>query len=335
MSKKAFLIISLDFELHWGVFEKVKLNSPYMRNLLNTPEVIDRMLKLFKENNISATWATVGLLFAESYTLRTEFEPSIKPVYSNTDNNPYLLQTGTDEKDDPIHYASSIIKKIQAVPGQEIATHTFSHFSCSSEGATIEAFLSDLESAVKMARNYGITINSIVFPRNQLVKEFIDALPEKGISVFRGAEKGWMYSGITEKKEDKLSKIRKTLNKLGRILDTYIPITGSNTWSVDELFILTENKPVNIPASRFVRPFNPHLGALEWLKYLRIKNQIKYAARHGKMVHLRWHPHNFGSNIDKNIAFLEKILDFFEFCRSEYGMESMTMYEYSKLLKKH
>ena len=331
MLNRGILIISLDFELHWGVFKSVTADSPYMKNLLNTPIVIDRLLEVFEKRNISATWAVVGFLFAESSDVLKKFVPPVKPGYVSDKSNPFIVMTGHDENDDPIHFAPSLIRKIRSNPNQEVATHTFSHFLCSEEGATIEAFLSDLESAVNIAADYGIKYNCIVFPRDQLIREYINVLPARGIKVFRGGEKGWMYSKIKYLHEGKINKFRKFLNKFGRILDTYLPLTGSNTWDTNELKAYS-SQPINVPASRFMRPYNPALKNLNWLKYLRIAHQIKHAARNGKMVHLHWHPHNFGSNIDENFKFLIKILDCFENCRTEYNMRSMTMSEYADLL---
>ena len=92
--RQGTLIISLDFELHWGVFQSVNESSPYMQNLLNTPEAISGMLEIFEKRNISATWAIVGLLFAESPAMIRKFEPSVKPAYKNPCENPYLLPLG-------------------------------------------------------------------------------------------------------------------------------------------------------------------------------------------------------------------------------------------------
>jgi len=331
MKEPGVLIISLDFELHWGVFQFVSNKSPYLKNLQRTPQVIDFMLDIFKRREISATWATVGFLFAESSDMIKAFEPNIKPVYDNIGSNPYMLKIGRNEAEDPIHFAPSIIKKIRSVPKQEIATHTFSHFICRSKGATVDAFEADLDTAIRISAIYGIDLNCIVFPKNQLVKEYIDVLKEKGIKVFRGAEKGWMYPKISCKKDMGLSEIRKILNKCGRMMDTYIPLTGANTWRPEELMSGNDNT-FNIPASRFVRPYNSRLKWLEPLKLWRIKMQIKHAAKNGEMVHLRWHPHNFGSDLEKNIKLLEEILDYFENCRSRYNMMSMTMYEYYSML---
>src|SRR5262245_13071649 len=56
------LVISLDFELHWGVRDKRPVDGSYRENLLGAREAIPRMLDLFEEFGIAATWATVGFL---------------------------------------------------------------------------------------------------------------------------------------------------------------------------------------------------------------------------------------------------------------------------------
>ena len=67
--KVGVFIISLDLELHWGVFRTVTYESPYMRNINNTPLAIERILQVLKEYKMSATWAVVGLLLADSHDM--------------------------------------------------------------------------------------------------------------------------------------------------------------------------------------------------------------------------------------------------------------------------
>ena len=59
-SLKSIVVISLDFELLWGVFDKVdyKEKETYFKN---TRKVIPKILDLFSENDIHCTWATVGM----------------------------------------------------------------------------------------------------------------------------------------------------------------------------------------------------------------------------------------------------------------------------------
>jgi hypothetical protein len=78
------LVISLDFELHWGVRDKSAPDGPYRENLLGARKAIPRILDLFEEFDVAATWATVGFLFAESRREREEFSPVVRPQYTDT-----------------------------------------------------------------------------------------------------------------------------------------------------------------------------------------------------------------------------------------------------------
>ena len=60
------LVISLDFELHWGVRDLTPVDGPYRGNLLGAREAVPRMLELFERFEFGATWATVGFLFAST-----------------------------------------------------------------------------------------------------------------------------------------------------------------------------------------------------------------------------------------------------------------------------
>ncbi|MGE5779581.1 MAG: hypothetical protein ACM30D_09790, partial [Hyphomicrobiales bacterium] len=57
----------------------------------------------------------------------------------------------------------------------------------------------------------------------------------------------------------------------------------------------------------------------------RITSAMETAARRRKIFHLWWHPHNFGVDLQHNLAFLRAILDCFHVLQEGYGMRSMTM----------
>jgi hypothetical protein len=86
--------ISLDFELHWGGVEKRTLPE-YEQYFRNTRKVIPRMLDLFADYEVHATWAAVGMLFHESLNdLQTNL-PEQKPTYFDPTISIYhYLQTG-------------------------------------------------------------------------------------------------------------------------------------------------------------------------------------------------------------------------------------------------
>jgi len=60
------------------------------------------------------------------------------------------------------------------------------------------------------------------------------------------------------------------------------------------------------------------------------KKVLKYANNNNKLVHLWWHPHNFGINIEQNINMLAKVLEY----ANKIGIESLNMREMGQALTK-
>ena len=63
------------------------------------------------------------------------------------------------------------------------------------------------------------------------------------------------------------------------------------------------------------------------LKLLRIKGQMRHAAKTGKTFHLWWHPHNVGVRTEYHLAQLEEIFSYYDTLRAQYGMRSLNMRE--------
>lgn len=313
--KKGAMVISLDFEIHWGLRDHKSVDSDYRMHLLGERESIPAMLDLFEEFEVAATWATVGFLFARSKADLERYKPTVLPNYIDQTLFPYDEMVGDSEADDLFHYASSLIERIKTTPRQEIATHTFSHYYCLEAGQTAESFAADLESALAIAAPYGIRPSSIVFPRNQCNPEYETILGEVGIRSFRGNQTGWMYQ-ITEKNR------KNAVNRAARLADAYVNLSGPNTTKWDAVRC---GELSNVPASFFLRPASERIKFLDSLRYIRLKNSMRYAARNAEIFHLWWHPHNFGVNLENNLAFLRKILVAYSHLREEYEMESLTM----------
>jgi hypothetical protein len=78
------LVVSLDFELLWGVRDRYPADGgAYRRNLLGVRQAVPRMLALFEEFDVAGTWATVGALFARSRADLEQFWPAELPTYQN------------------------------------------------------------------------------------------------------------------------------------------------------------------------------------------------------------------------------------------------------------
>lgn len=315
MRKVGNLIISLDFELIWGVHDCETVDS-FRDRVRGTREAIPRLLELFQKYDIHATWATVGLLFSKNKQELFEAEPQIKPNYKNEKLSVYNYfdTLGESEDEDPLHYASSLIDLIKNTNGQEIGCHTFSHYYCSAEGQTKESFSLDLQSSKKIALKKGLELKSLVLPRNQFTKESVEVAIDNGFVAVRGNPERSAYNS------------NKKLAKALRLIDSYLNIYDK---CYDKKDLLCGDC-VNVRASSFFRQYNTKLKFLEPLKISCIKRQMKKAAKQGKVFHLWWHPHNIGKNTDKNLSQLEKLFQYYKLLEEKYSFKSQSMYEFAE-----
>ena len=317
---KSIFTISLDFELHWGVSDWHTVES-YGVNLRNTRRAIHRMLELYKQYNIHVTWATVGMLFCHTKKDFFKFVPeNMRPGYDVKSFSNYKVaeSAGDNETEDPYHFASSMIKIIRDAPGQEIGTHTFSHYYTLETGQTTEHFRADLEAAIQVAGEYGIKLKSIVFPRMQYDDSYIEVCRQVGIRYYRGSQPVTEYAPVS-----RLLETRK--RRMTRFLDSYINFKGQHLYPLKEL--VNQSLPVNVPQSLFLRPWTAKLQMFDFMKLRRIKKQMTAAAKKNALYHLWWHPHNFGNNVEKNCQFLENILKHYQYLSKKYGMVSLNMEE--------
>ena len=251
--------------------------------------------------------------------------PERRPAYEDRCLRPYeaLSELGRDEEEDPYHFAASLIRQIAVSKHQELATHTFSHYYCLERGQTAEDFRADLRAAREVARRkFGLELKSLVFPRNQFNEDYVALCGEAGIRAYRGNPRHWVYEPRSRESE---SPVRRAV----RLVDSYLNLTGHHGHK-----LATGQSgplPLDVPASRFLRPCPRRLRLLEPLRLKRIRDELTYCARNGLLYHLWWHPDNFGVRQDENLSFLESILDHFAELRTQYGMRSLNMSEVSEL----
>ncbi len=319
----ATFVISLDFELHWGVRD-VKTAAQYRENLLGVRRVVPALLATFAEYGIHATWATVGFLFFSNRAELLASLPDLRPSYDDMRLSPYLDMKilGRDEDDDPFHFGRSLIDQIRSYPGQEIATHTFSHYFCLEPRQSLAAFRADLKAAIAAAANLGIKLISIVFPRNQYDLSHLDVCRRMGLKAFRGNQHSWLYHPRATARETPWL-------RAARLVDSYWDLSSHDCYPLAD----RGREPLlNLRASRFLRPYVPHMPALQALQERRILADMAYAAERGWVYHLWWHPHNFGAHLEQNMSLLRRILNQFRIMRQRCGMKSMNMAELTSLM---
>jgi len=321
--------ISLDFELHWGGFEKWGLDKDKKQYFLNTRALIPKLLDLFEEHEVHVSWATVGLLMHDNKEELQANIPEIKPNYHLAHLSAYHFMQNTnigkDEEDDPFHYADSLIHEITKRKGQELASHSFAHYYCNESGQKTEQFDADCKAVQKAAKKYGKLLKSLVFPRNQFNKEYLEVCSENGIEIVRSNPVDWWWNtddgALNESK----------WKRLNRGLDAYFNIGGKTSYG--QKAIMKEYGVYLLPASRLLRPYNPREIVLNQKKISRIKKEMSRAAKNGEFYHLWWHPHNFGLFPEENMKALKEILQHYSELKKRYEMQSLNMGEISTQLQ--
>lgn len=285
--------------------------------------MIPKILTLFEKYGIHATWAVVGFLFYEDLDDLSQALPRLRPVYQNSrlSSYEYLKHLAADKSKKLLHFAPSLIRAILATPYQEIATHTFSHYYCWEPGQDAATFRADLEASFQTAKRWGLTLKSIVFPKNMVNPEYLPICAQYGLIAYRGSIPHW----LADKSSGRLSnRLRRGL----RFLNHYINLAGSGTYPLPGP---ASSRPLNLAGSRFLRPYNHRLQVFESLRLKRLTACLDAAARHGQVFHLWWHPHNFGLNQQENLAFLEAILQHYARLEKTGRLVSLNMAEAAAL----
>lgn len=305
------LIISLDFELFWGVADTADL-SAYGKNVQGEWTAIPKMLALFRRYEINVTWATVGMAMCRNYRQWQEIRPSELPAYKNKSLSTYHYGALAKAYPD-LFFARPLLEQVLETPGQELASHTYSHYLCDEEGATTSQFMADMACAAEIAHEVGASFSSIVLPRNQILDQYLSLLPSLGINVYRGNVDHWIYRG-----GHKIA--GGVAGRAVRLADAWLSLRDPTV----------EDEPisaslVNLPASLFLRPWSASLARIEPLRMARLFGAMTAAAKSNRLFHLWWHPHNFGLNQAANLNMLESLLQHFATLRDRFGMQSLPM----------
>jgi peptidoglycan/xylan/chitin deacetylase (PgdA/CDA1 family) len=265
--------ISLDFELLWGTLDKPKHVRFRRLCAIEREQVIDRLLALFSEYNVSATWCTVGHLFLDP----------------DNDSSPRSAST-----DAPIFYGRDLIEKIRAcrVP-QEIGSHTFTHRIFNDPLCTRSVANQELTDSAHAAEEMGLRLKSFAFPRNRVAH--VDLLPQHGFTSFRGEDVRW-YARNGE---------RHWYYRLGHLVDMFLATTPApvmpiwhdeGIWEIPGSMLYTPSHGVRriVPAAARVR---------------RARKGLHRAADSKKIFHLWFHPTDVVVRKEAMLDGLRRILE--------------------------
>jgi peptidoglycan/xylan/chitin deacetylase (PgdA/CDA1 family) len=309
------LVISLDFELHWGTRDHLSRQDPDYGSIVEERRAVQDLISVFETRRIRTTWATVGFLFASTWDELSPHLPPVRPVYARRELDPYGEPVGPDEDHDPEHLAGSLVDLIAASPGQEVGSHTFSHYYCLEPGQSEATFRADLAAAQAIAHARGLKLTSLVLPRNQWNPSYSGAVLDLGFRCIRGNQRSRAHRAAPGG-----GGMRR---RAARLADTYVGLSPPPTTAWSEVAL--PSGLCDVPASAFLRPYRDSRRRLEPLRRARLRSGLRHAARTGRIFHLWWHPHNFAHNRRENLSLLGHVLDDFDELSRTDGMETLTM----------
>lgn len=278
-------IMSLDTELLWGAVQHPK--SKTVDLLINDKKkgrgTIDLLLSIFEKYNIPATWAVVGHLFLDHCSREDGVPHRAMPRFKD---DWYSVDPCSDIQKDPLYYGKDIIEKVISSPVRhEIGYHSFSHvpFSeCSREVAEAE-----IEAGLRAAEEFGVTLESFVFPYNKI--GYVDVLKEKGLKIYRGQDLGTIVNRSFP------------IGMIGGAINKTIPPPVEPKW-MDGIW--------EIPSSMFFGDRQLPFSLLPRAK--RAKMGISRTMQNNKVFHVYLHPQDLSrraslaQDLDKLLAFVSE-----------------------------
>ena len=281
----AKIVVSLDFELRWGLADVLGEDvTAYRRNLEGVVDVVPRLLELFANRGVEATWAVVGALACQDWDEWLGRTPT-SPRYDDAT----LRWRDAYRMLDPngrLHFAPALVEEIGRTRGQELGSHTFSHIYLREPGITREDVERDTDAVASLfAARFGRRPTSFVFPRNQV--GHLSVLRERGIRVWRDTPRPFFWRATRGNEQSK------TMRSL-RLADSILPLGKRRSAEQEHR------------ASYFVRVGLPE--PLWRAHRARIRSDARHL-RSGETLHLWWHPHNLGAAPAASCARVAELLD--------------------------
>lgn len=287
--------ISLDFELIWGTLDLFG-TAGFDRAVRAERELVPRLLDLFAEYGVSATWCILGHLFLDRCgPVDGVKHPEIcRPAHAWHAGDWFQYDPCGAEATDPLFYGRSLIERIRACPvAQEIGCHSFSHVIFGDAGCTAATADSEVAECVRVAREMGVELKSFAFPRNSV--GHLNVLRRHGFRVFRGPEPA---SGSGRPWNNPL----KRLSHLWAVVRAAEPPVVTPTLTPEGLW--------DVPGSMIYFPMHGLRRHIPLgLRVRRAVKGLRAAVRERRVFHLWFHPTNLADQPDRMFAGLRAILE--------------------------
>lgn len=279
------VVISLDFELRWGLLDILGRDlGRYRANLEGVREAVPRLLELFRREQVEATWAVVGAVACSGWDEWRARAPAW-PRYAD----PALAWDDDWPRADPagrLYFAPELVDAVAKTPGQDLGSHTFSHLYLGEPGVTEGDVRADAAAMAALFRHrWQRAPASFVFPRNQVAHTAV--LQEGGIRAWRENPAPFYW-------RRNLGPTQPLPVRALRLIDGLAPLGRR-----------AAPQPAH-RASYFVR-FN--LPEPLWRLHLRrIAGEVRRLGP-GEALHLWWHPHNLGAAPSAGVGRVAQLVD--------------------------
>lgn len=169
------VVLSLDAELGWGFHD---LSSPPVDRVEAGRRGWNRMLELLETFEIPATWAIVGHLMLETCDGVHATHPAPADWFERE-------RTSWRNRPD-LRFGSELVDAVIDSPVEhEVGSHSFSHVLFGEPETTSELADAEVKRCVDIADDWGLTLDSFVFPRNDI--GHLDRLAAHGFGCYRGS----------------------------------------------------------------------------------------------------------------------------------------------------
>ncbi len=283
-TETASVVISLDFELRWGVLDKLQDDfRAYRANLEGVHDVVPMTLDVFDQHGATVTWAVVGSMLCDGWDEWTDRCPPW-PRYERR-SLCWRDELKGSTQDRALYFAPELVDQVRA-RGHEIASHSFTHLYMNEPGVTPEDVTQDAEAMNRLfADRWAARPSSFVFPRNQEGR--LRELQDAGIKSWRANPDLWFWDP-----EKPGGRGRRAL----RVADSFLPRPRRRHSSADH---------VRQRASHLVRFQLPDQA---WHLHARRIVRDSSRLRGGEVLHLWWHPHNMGADPRRSVERLDELL---------------------------
>ncbi|MDX2379929.1 MAG: polysaccharide deacetylase family protein [Acidimicrobiia bacterium] len=305
---RAALVVSIDVEMSWGQIHRPDRDYEFAAER----EQMRRLLDVFDEYRVPATWAFVGHLLLDGCSREggAPHPDLIRPDYDWFEGDWLAADPCTTAADAPTWYAPDLLSEVMASEvGHEVGSHSFTHLIAGDPGCSEAAFRSDLRRCRVESDRHGLELRSFIFPRNQYGHEHI--LAEEGFTTYRGPRSD-PYAGssdIVRRARDAAEMVAPTSKS------AVVPVFEYGVW--------------NLPATYLHDVGDPRRYTF---KIAQAKRRLRQAVSHRGLFHLWFHPHNVQHEPERWFDGLAQLLDCAATLRAEGKLETLTMAQVAERL---